>query len=348
MPFPRRARLVAGLAAAAAAVAATALLAPAAAADQTDHPAACRTVRVPVTILGGAGDVAGTLCGPLDASVVQVLVHGYTYGQYYWDLPYEPDTYSYVRHASEAGQATLNIDRIGTGDSSHPLSATLTYDNHADAVHQVIQAVRRGDLGGHFEKVVLVGHSYGSVTAYLEAGRYQDVDGVIATGGGHKLNAVTLATDVAANTVPVALDPKYRDAGLDPGYMTTRPGSRGVFYHLPNADPAVVALDEELKGTGNDLELATAATFLTRTESTAINVPVLTVNGSEDSIFCSAGASDCSSADALATQEAGYFGPGATSEAFVVPGGGHDVNLERTAPLAYDAMTAFVLRHFGR
>lgn len=307
----------------------------------------CREVQIPVQVLGGEGNIAGTLCRPDGASVLQVLVHGYTYGQYYWDLPHEPDRYSYVQRSSSAGIATLNIDRIGTGKSFHPLSGSLTYDNHADAVHQVVQAARRGDLGETFQHYVLVGHSYGSVTAYLEAGRYGDVDGVIATGAGHKLNALTLATDVAGNTIPVALDPKYRDAGLDPGYMTTRPGSREVFYRTENADPAVIALDEQLKGTGNDVELATAATFLARPESKNINVPVLTVNGDKDSIFCSSGASDCSSAEALAEQEARYFGPGATSEAFLVQGGGHDVSLERTAPIAHDAMIDWVERHFG-
>lgn len=214
-------------------------------------------------------------------------------------------------------------------------------------MHQVIQAARRGDLGRSFSTIVLVGHSYGSITAYLEAGRYQDVDGLIATGTAHRLNALTFSTDVVANTIPAALDPKYRDAGLDPGYMTMRPGTRDVFYSTENADPEVIALDEELKGLGNDLELATAATYLARPESGEINVPVLTVLGTADSLFCSAGASDCSSVEALVAQETNYFGPDATVEAFLVPGGEHAVSLELTAPRAHDAMIDFVRRHFG-
>lgn len=332
-----------GLAAVAAAVAVGVLAAPAGA----DPGAGCRPVRVPVQVTGAAGDIAGTLCAPAGADVLQVLVHGYTYGRYYWDLPYEPERYSYVRRSTQAGLATLNIDRIGTGESFHPLSATLTYDNHADAVHQVVQAARRGDLGRPFERIALVGHSYGSVTAYLEAGRYQDVDAVIATGAAHELDAPRLTTDVAANTIPAALDPKYADAGYDPGYGTTRPGARTVFYNTANADPAVIDLDEQLKGTGNHVELATAATFLARPESARINLPVLTVLGSKDTIFCSALASDCSSAEAIARQEAGYLGPDAASEAFLVEGGGHDVSLERTAPLAHGAMIDFVRRHLG-
>ncbi|WP_226352195.1 MULTISPECIES: alpha/beta hydrolase [unclassified Pseudonocardia] len=342
LPLARPLR-AAVLAVATAMIATTVGVVPALAAPATD----CREVRVPVRVVGGAGDIAGTLCAPAGASVLQVLVHGYTYGRYYWDLPYQPETYSYVDRSTAAGIATLNIDRIGTGDSFHPLGATLTYDNHADAVHQVVRAARAGELGRAFEHIVLVGHSYGSVTAYLEAGRYQDVDALIVTGAGHQLNAVTLAKDVAANSIPVALDPKYHDAGLDPTYMTTRPGTRSVFYRVENADPAVIELDEELKGTGNDIELATAATYLARPESRSIDVPVLTVNGDQDSIFCSVGASDCSSAEALAAQEARYLGPRAVSEAVVLPGGGHDVSLERTTPQAHDAMIDFIERHVG-
>jgi pimeloyl-ACP methyl ester carboxylesterase len=341
----RSARLAGLLAAVAlAVVGGGAAVAPSAAAAPSPD---CEAVRIPVQIVGGAGDVAGTLCGPRDANVLQVLVHGYTYGQYYWDFPLEPEKYSYVRRASEAGLATLNIDRIGTGESFHPLSATLLYDNHASAVHQVIQAARRGDFGHPFSKILYVGHSYGSITGYLEAGRYKDVDGLIATGSAHKLNEVTFATDVVANTIPAALDPKYSDDALDPGYMTMRPGTHKVFYNTENADPAVITRDDELKGTGNDIELATAATYLVRAESKEINVPVLTVLGDADTLFCSAGASDCSSAEALTAQETRYFGPDATVESVVIPEGGHAINTERTAPLAQDAMIDFVKRHFG-
>ncbi|MQA13040.1 MAG: alpha/beta fold hydrolase [Pseudonocardiaceae bacterium] len=146
----------------------------------------CREVTVPVTIAGQTGPIAGTLCVPPGATTVQVLVHGLSYGRYYWDLPYQHETYSYVQDAGQAGYATLAIDRLGIGESWHPASALVTYDSNANAVHQVVQAARGGDLGSQFEKVVLVGHSLGSVIGYLEAGTYQDVDAAVFTGGGHR------------------------------------------------------------------------------------------------------------------------------------------------------------------
>jgi pimeloyl-ACP methyl ester carboxylesterase len=57
---------------------------------------------------------------------VLVLVHGITYGTYYWDFPYQPETYSAVNALNRHGYATLNIDRIGHGRSDHPLSALTT------------------------------------------------------------------------------------------------------------------------------------------------------------------------------------------------------------------------------
>ena len=40
-------------------------------------------VQVPVSVPGGSGPIAGTLCRPPGATTVQHLVHGYTYGRYY-------------------------------------------------------------------------------------------------------------------------------------------------------------------------------------------------------------------------------------------------------------------------
>jgi hypothetical protein len=83
-------------------------------------------------------------------------VHGFTFAQYYWDLPYQPENYSYVAAANRAGYATLNIDRLGVGDSHHPLSPLITLENNASVVNQLIQRLRSGGLGGTaFERLFL-------------------------------------------------------------------------------------------------------------------------------------------------------------------------------------------------
>lgn len=314
----------------------------------------CREISVPVKVTGQSGLIAGTLCAPEGATKIQLLVHGLSYGRYYWDLPYDRDRYSYPKAANERGYATLAIDRLGIGRSWHPVSPLVNYDNNASAVHQVIQAVRRGELGRRYEKVVLVGHSLGSVIAYNEAGTYQDVDAVVFTGAAHVADLLNVFRKIRLNAVPAILDPRFTGRAYDPGYETTRAGTRGEFYYPPNTDPKVVALDEKLKETFNDVELATGASYLatsaTKSSATSpssrINVPTFTIDGDQDPFFCKgAVVADCSSSTALADYERPYFGPHAVVEAKVITGAGHDLNLERSAPDSNKAILDFVDRH---
>lgn len=72
--------------------------------------------------------VSGLLSVPTgdQARVVQVLVSGATYGRDYWDPPVHPEGYTYVRAMAARGIATLNLDRLGIGLSSHPPAELVT------------------------------------------------------------------------------------------------------------------------------------------------------------------------------------------------------------------------------
>jgi len=289
----------------------------------------CSSVALSTRVGGQTGTIPGTLCVPPGARSVELLLHGYSYGQYYWDLPFEPETYSFVRAANAAGFATLNVDRLGNVGSLQPLSLFVTLDNNASVAHQLVSALRSGELGVAFENVVVVGHSFGSLIAYLEAGRFQDVDALVATGASHEPNAVNIATRVVASSPPAILDPKFRGLLLDPGYVTTRPGARGIFYEAADADPAVIALDEQLKQTGTLEDTLTTLPDFLLNASSDINIPTLTVNGSEEPFFCNGvAAGDCSSSAALAASEQPFYGPDAQVEAIVVNGAGHNLALE--------------------
>src|SRR6202012_1165558 len=86
----------------------------------------------------------GTLCVPPGNHhhILQLLVHGGSYNRVYWDFPLDPAHYSYVKWANAAGYATLAVDRIGAGTSSHPTSETVTVEGSANSLHQVIQQVK--------------------------------------------------------------------------------------------------------------------------------------------------------------------------------------------------------------
>ena len=300
----------------------------------------CRDSLLPVALAPGQRadqQVFTRLCLPegQPPATVQLLVHGITYSHLYWDFP-DPtahtERYSYVRSALNAGFATLAMDRIGNGVSSHPLGTSVTIDTNAYVVHQVIQALRSGQLEGPsgpvaFQKVLLVGHSYGSFTAWYEVTDYQDVDGVILSGVSHTIG-VDSAVRAFGTLQPAASDPAFAGLGYDPTYETTRPGTRYyAFYDPGQADPAVLALDEQTKGTVVLSETDTFALILARPLD--LRVPVLLVNGTQDRLFCGPTLTGtvCSSAALLRAVEQPRLGPQVPCvDAFVLPGAGHDLN----------------------
>lgn len=299
----------------------------------------CQSYNVPVALADGSPlsyTIYGKLCNPATgpSHTVQVLLAGGTYGSIYWDFPTVGGVpYSYVQAANAAGYSTFNMDRIGTGQSSHPdLSVvTVTMYSSAFVVHEIVQDLRQGLAGNApFAHVILAGHSLGSMVAFVEAGTpaYHDVDGIIITGMLHHLNTVKLASAVAS-LYPASLDPLFAKAGYGVGYVTTTPGARGTdFYYMANVDPNVLSEDEATKDTGTLGEFATFLDPLLLGTSSQITVPVLTVIGQQDAIFCGLLVTDCSSNATLLRAEAPFYSSQAQLQALVVPGSGHDLNLQ--------------------
>lgn len=295
----------------------------------------CESVFHTVTVEHvGQQKVGGNLCLPqgVAPTTVHVLLSGGTYNSVYWDYPHRPEQYSYVHHATAHGHATLALDRLGVGVSDRPPGLVLTPQIQAEAIHQVIGALRTGTLGGPaFERVVLAGHSYGSILALLEAGTYRDVDAVIITGLLHWWNP-TFLPRFGASSHPAMFDPKYSGRMQDPAYITTQPGARRDLFYGPDADPEIVALDEETKDVIGVTEAAVAVTLVYRDRSGEINAPVLVAVGSVDGAFCGAGATDCSTAESVLARERPYYRAAPRLAALVVPGSGHDVNLSPQGP----------------
>lgn len=310
----------------------------------------CVTTTLPVALAaGGPADqtIWGQLCTPTGKpvpSTVQVLVHGATYDHNYWDFPYEPETYSYVREAVSSGFATFTIDRLGSGSSSRPVSSELDLYVAGYTVHQVVQALRGGELGGRaFPKVVAVGHSMGSGAIWSEASTYHDVDGVIITGLTHAYNSQGRAAAIASSA-PANLYPQW--AGLDSGYLTTIPGTRDdVFYNTALADPEVIAVDEQLKQPYALGDLLSLDSLMTDGSSGGITVPVLLVMGEQDSLFCGGDGTDCSTAASLRADEAPFYASAPSFTTYVLDDSGHDVNLHYHAGAWYGVATGWVWKH---
>lgn len=301
----------------------------------------CQSFDVPVDVEGVPdATLYGELCMPKDTTprTVQLLVHCATYNHHYSDWPQKPGRYSYVQKAVDAGYATFNVERLGYGRSTHPPSTLVTLPNGAEALHQVISQLREGMIGGHaFSRVIWVGHSLGTAYAWLEASLHQDVDAFVLTGLLHSVKQSWL-DEAVASTYPASEDPKFADSGLDSGYLTTRPGTRGsLFYYAPTADPAVVALDEELKDTVSATEFSTAVQLFnspppSTAPSRSIKVPTLLVIGDHDKVMCGApDGLECTTENVTA-QEAPYYSPEADLEVMIASDTGHDLQLHPSAP----------------
>lgn len=327
-----------------------AALAPCAAGATSAAGLRCEELAFEVTLAPGdptTYEVWGELCsrGSLQHKTIQVALAGSTYSHLYWDWPYQPHLYSYVKHATAAGYAVLNLDRIGTGRSDHPPAAELTIASNAHVVHQIVEALRGGNrvvrsFGRiRAERVVLVGHSLGSLIAIHAAATYGDVDGVVLTGITH---TVTPALG-DLQLYPASLDPRFADLNLPEGYLTTVPGGRAIFYNPPFFDPQVLALDEATKETVTVNELGTAPLALGL--SNEVHVPVLVVVGDNDPAFCNP--PTCSASGTLDI-EPSFYPADACAQAVSIPGAGHDLNLHYQAPLTYGVVLHWIDRYVGR
>jgi len=308
--------------------------------SRADHRVSCRVFSgIPVALAAGepqAFTISGQLCAtPSELTAgetVQLLIHGATYNRSYWDFgTVDGVSYSYARDLAAAGFPTFAMDEIGAGQSSHPPSTDVTTQAKAFVAHETVQDLLGGAIGGvRFGRVIEVGHSFGSTTAWVEAATYHDVAGVISTGEVHARTAFAATT--GPDFYPAVDDPAFAGSGLDTGYLTTVPGTRtSLFYNIADSDPNVRAQDEATKDVFSTTEFVTALAATGSTVSRGIDVPVLDIIGEQDKFSCGPGVNgvtfDCSSGQILASQEAPFFSPAAQLRACVIPHSGHDINL---------------------
>lgn len=317
----------------------------------TGKAGVCQLVRLSVSLgQGQVSDqtVAGTLCTPLfwhgNQKRVDVLVHGATYNSTYWDFPYENALYSYVNDTLLAGRATFAYDDLGTGQSSHPNSSELTFVADGYVLHQVIGWVH----GQGYHAVDVVAHSKGSAVALYEAAQYQDISALVVTGLLHTITTFGTAASTG-DFYPANQDPQFAGQGLDSGYLTTVPGTRGPLFYSLLADPGVVAYDEAHKDVFAYNQFAQSFPYVfappADNVSNSITVPVLSVVGQQDKLFCGAGGVDCSSAASVKAEEAPYYQHAAAYDVQVVPLTGHDIALHPTSVLSFAGINTWLEQH---
>lgn len=309
----------------------------------------CQTVSVAVRLaplLPKDQTAVGDLCLPTTWAAgdrnVDVLVHGASYNRTYWDYPLNYPNYSYVERTLQQGRATFAYDRLGAGDSSRPLSLLATVDADAYILHQVIVWLR--DHSGDFSKVNVIGHSFGSIVAIKNEASRHDADRLILTGLLHA--AGTGLTLFPQYTTSAALDPQFAGQGYDPGYLTTAPGGREIFYGA-TADPAVVAYDEAHKDvipSGQFPEMAQLVEPPLLNPSYYVTPKVLVVAGQQDELFCDL-LLDCTNSAAVVANETPYYGHAASLDVQTVPNTGHNLALHPSASQSFENINQWILGH---
>jgi pimeloyl-ACP methyl ester carboxylesterase len=300
-------------------------------------PSPTSVIRLPFSLSVRPNITSGPewqICGDLYQSlgpaprVVQVLIPGLTYDRRYWAMPGE---YNFAEYMARAGYATLTFDRIGTGRSTHPAAREVTADAHVATLHQLVQALRAGQIADQpFDRVVTVGHSYGSGLAIMESSRHADIDGLIVTG---MLHAFTeLYDEVRGFFHPAAQDPILGPGSPPSGYMTQRPSYRSVMLeHTPNVDPQMSQYNELIKSTGTLGEGDTLPQTYLPNYSIGVQVPVLLVVGQYDALYCGKAVRYGHDSESVHIYERAFFSPEARLETHVIPDAGHSLNLHRNA-----------------
>jgi pimeloyl-ACP methyl ester carboxylesterase len=289
----------------------------AAAAAESGQDIKVERLSFPVTLSDGSpAEVVGHLYykGSFHNRTLLLAIHGANYNHKYWDVPdINGHEYSFARYMAERKYAVLAIDQIGAGESTKPADGdSVTLDQTASAIHQVITQLRSGSNGAGyaFERVVTVGHSLGSINAVYEQGTYHDADAVITTGMGHVPHAIPVPAELIAYlsqfeyfAVPSELRPV-------------------MFYYAPGADPDVIQYDRDnLADFLARAQLTTGILTAFNFDQTALRVgsvngPVLVQLGEFDGLFPAS----------LAGAEAAYFTGASNVTVQPLAGVGHDFN----------------------
>lgn len=248
---------------------------------------------------------------------LQILIHGATYNRWYWDPPVQLEKYSYVHFAAGRGYATVNIDLVGSGRSSHPDGSELGLALHAATVDRIATLARSGLAGHQWNTVVGVGHSLGTCVLMTTLGAYENLSAAVLTGISHEpAESTSAALQVAGQ------DPVFRERNVT-DYLTMPAGSRPFYYHLPSADPAILLDDEQHRDVVGLADVEDYARVMR--EPCAAKVPLLIGLGAEDRAFTAR-----DDAEFRAAESRWY--PHATAIDFCVyPRIGHNINLHGAA-----------------
>jgi pimeloyl-ACP methyl ester carboxylesterase len=307
--------------------------------------------------VSGTFNIAGRYCKPEVTipgreKTLQLLVHGITYDRNYWSglgFPgYQGNNYSWVAYASRQGYHTLSIDRLGNGVSDHPDPITVVQlPVHVETLHGVITAARSGSIANtNFDKIIYVGHSYGSLIANALSEKYpNDADSLVLTGFSKQLLVACPGVLLTGLFLPADILLPSRFGNLDPGYTagSSKSGREALFYSVPGRDfdPQIFEVDYQTQGTLSLGETITALISVDEAPNYTGNVFVMT--GQQDIIFCGLGTpllgpGNCGQGESSLPAQTRSLYPNVSVYGFHIPSNtGHDINNHYSAQKSFEA-----------
>ncbi|KAI1657951.1 alpha/beta-hydrolase [Daldinia decipiens] len=264
---------------------------------------------------------------------------GAAFDRTYWDFPLHASNYSYANAALARNYSVFFFDRPGIGRSTRgDAVAEIQSGLELAALYALTTKLRRGGIRGisaRYQRVVHVGHSYGSAQTYgLTAAHPDDriSDAIALTGFSQGLGTYVANFLFGGNFV-------LAGAGYGPGYITCGDVSavQSNFFAPDNFDPEILEATYATSAPTAVGELLTIGS-LTATNN-SFTGPVLVITGERDGAFC--GGNCYVSEPSIPEQTGKSFTNTSSFEAFVVPGAGHGLNLEYTAQATYAKILDF-------
>jgi pimeloyl-ACP methyl ester carboxylesterase len=298
-------------------------------------------------LVGGKYQINGVYCPPQNQTVakaLQILVHGIGYNKTVWSGLGLGSQYDWQAAATAQGYATLAVDRLGHGTNPQHLDYLMDMQGllQVDVVHKIIDQVRAGTgpLPKAFNKIVFIGHSYGSyVGTSLVRQHPTDVDVLVSTGYSAQRNFTNAGAMPMGSANRVA--PK-RFLSLPPGYLTVldEPGLVAGYY-AGNYDPSVPSVDFQRQDTVTVGELLT--TGFGFIPATGFTRPTLVLAGEKDALFCAVTGTPC---DQVLSSTTSMYPDVKHYEYYVVPNTGHDFGLHLSAPDSAKRVHQFLNQFF--
>lgn len=296
-------------------------------------------------------DISGILCTPkhnADSSrAIQLLVHGIGFDSSYWNYQGQgvpEQDYSYVYQAAAQGITTFRYDRLGTGLSQRPSDGynVVQANTEVGILETFAKKLKTTtQIGGRkWDKVLLVGHSYGSAQSQaLTQKAPTSVDGVILTGFSANATGTPFYLLSAVYTMASSVFPG-RFGGIPQDWLVTgTPYSAQINFLYPaTVLPASVTLNRETEQPVTQGSLFTIGSISAVAPS--FTGPVQVVTGLDDFIFTFDNPYEMGVS--LAQSAATMLYPKSSNATAFTPGRtGHGINVHSTAKKVYREMLSF-------